>query len=84
MTLRPRPAFCSLPAVIAAFALWLCAGAVQAAMYDMPAEGSDVVGKLQHIETSEEDTFVKLARRYNCVWPTPTSIPGCRVKVRRW
>ena len=36
-----------------------------AAMYDMPADGSALVGELQHIKTRESDTFVKLARQYN-------------------
>ena len=37
----------------------------QAAMYNLPGKGADVVGELQHIRTAEEDTFVKLARRYD-------------------
>lgn len=49
--------------------LWTCAlvafGSAHAAIYDMPADGSDLIGQLQHIETAEEDTFVKLGRRYN-------------------
>ncbi|ROO26938.1 hypothetical protein SAOR_09790 [Salinisphaera orenii MK-B5] len=59
MTLRAlRPACLLLLALLAALP-------AQAAIYDMPAEGDDLVGALQHIETREEDTFVKLARRYN-------------------
>lgn len=39
--------------------------AASAAMYDLPSEGSALVGELQHIKTKESDTFVKLARQYN-------------------
>ncbi|RJS93316.1 L,D-transpeptidase family protein [Salinisphaera sp. Q1T1-3] len=49
-------------------ALCLALGIAQSAyaeMYDMPPEGSDVVGKLQHIHTKASDTFVALARRYD-------------------
>jgi L,D-transpeptidase ErfK/SrfK len=65
MTLRARSVFTSVTGLLVAFALCLGAGVAQAAMYDMPTKRSDLVGKLQHIKTSEEDTFVKLARRYN-------------------
>lgn len=65
MTLRAPAIQRSTIGLLTAFALCFWAGSLQAAMYDMPAEGSDVVGKVQHIETSEEDTFVMLARRYN-------------------
>lgn len=37
----------------------------QAAMYDRPADGSDVVGRRIHVKAAEQDTFVKLGRRYN-------------------
>jgi len=40
-------------------------GRAQAAMYDMPADDSDVVGHVAHIEADEDDTFVELGRRYN-------------------
>ena len=66
MTLRMRvPRFVLLAFASAMLALALGTGAAQAAIYNMPPEGSDIVGKLQHIKTSADDTFVKLARRYN-------------------
>ena len=39
--------------------------AATAAMYDEPAEGSDIIGRVQHIKTQESDTFVALARQYD-------------------
>merc|ERR1711977_372339 len=39
--------------------------AATAAMYDGPAEGSDIIGRVQHIKTKESDTFVDLARQYD-------------------
>lgn len=43
----------------------LLSTSVQAAMYDMPPEGSDVIGKIQHIKTKASDTLVALARQYD-------------------
>lgn len=36
-----------------------------AAMFDRPADGSDVIGEIQHIKTKTSDTFVDLAREYD-------------------
>lgn len=43
--------------------LWLAAGAAVAAEFTLPEEG-DIVGAVQIIKARDEDTFVKLARRY--------------------
>ena len=48
-----------------ALAAMAFASAAPAAMYDAPAEGSDVIGKVQHVRTKESDTFVALARQYD-------------------
>lgn len=52
------------PAIALAFGL-LAAASAQAAMYDMPAKGSAVIGQIQHIKTRKSDTFVELARKYD-------------------
>ena len=66
MTLSARlRRYSLLSFALAVLGFGLAASAAHAAIYDMPPEGSDVVGKLQHIKTEEDDTFVKLARRYN-------------------
>src|SRR5699024_2296891 len=46
-------------------ALLLVVGLAQAEVYDLPDEGDDLIGKIEHIEAKEEDTFVALARRHN-------------------
>lgn len=65
MTPRARTDFYRTALLCLVLALGLAAGAARAAIYDMPAENSDVIGKLQHIRTVESDTFVKLGRQYN-------------------
>ena len=66
MTLSARlRRYSLLSFALAVLGFGLATSAAHAAIYDMPPEGSDVVGKLQHIKTEEDDTFVKLARRYN-------------------
>ncbi len=48
--------------------IWLAAStglAAHAEVYERPAEGHDLIGAIQHIETRAEDTFVAIARRYN-------------------
>lgn len=40
-------------------------GMAQAAVYDLPAKGSDVVGHVQHIKTQSSDTFVALGQKYD-------------------
>lgn len=52
------------PALVLAFGLLISVSA-QAATYDMPAKGSSVIGKVQHIKTQKSDTFVALARKYD-------------------
>jgi L,D-transpeptidase ErfK/SrfK len=49
---------------IAILTSFLLALSVRAAEYDLPVEG-DLVGAVQIVEAHYEDTFVKLARRYN-------------------
>lgn len=51
---------------LAGLLLPLCiSGPALAAMYDLPPQGSDVIGQVQHIETKESDTFVALAQQYD-------------------
>lgn len=40
-------------------------GPAAAAVYDMPAEGNDVIGAVREIQTREQDTLVEIARRHN-------------------
>lgn len=40
-------------------------GPAAAAVYDMPAEGNDVIGAVREIQVRERDTLVEIARRHN-------------------
>lgn len=43
----------------------LSMGAAQAAVYDAPVLGSNVIGHVQHIKAQQQDTLVALGREYN-------------------
>lgn len=43
----------------------LSLGTAQAAMYDLPGEGNDVIGEVSAITAVEQDTLVELGRQYN-------------------
>lgn len=47
--------------------LWaVCvSGPAVAAVYQMPADGNDVIGEMREIRTREQDTLVEVARRHN-------------------
>ena len=45
---------------------------------------SDVVGETQVIEAQYEDTFIKLARRYNLGWAIPGRIARSALEERAW
>lgn len=45
--------------------LTLAAGGASAAVYDLPAEGNDLIGAMREIQTREQDTLAELARRHN-------------------
>jgi len=70
MTLRPASSRHALSVVATGLATTLAisllaATSVQAAMFDMPAKGSDVIGEVQHIKTKASDTLVSLGRQYD-------------------
>lgn len=51
---------------VSCFVLAICAGGPAiAAVYEMPAEGNDVIGELREITVREQDTLVNVARRHN-------------------
>ncbi|MES1944019.1 ErfK/YbiS/YcfS/YnhG family protein [Salinisphaera sp. PC39] len=45
--------------------LLLCMPAVEAAVYDRPAPGNDVIGEVREIRTRAQDTLVDVARRHD-------------------
>jgi L,D-transpeptidase ErfK/SrfK len=56
---------CRLLALLPIFSTAILASAVSAATYELPADGSDVVGEVSTVTAKFDDTLINLARRHD-------------------
>jgi len=56
---------CRLLALLPIFSTAILASAVSAATYELPADGSDVVGEVSTVTAKLDDTLIDLARRHD-------------------
>lgn len=50
--------------LLASVIMWMCAGYAVAKTYDLPADGSDVIGSTDYVYATYEDTLPDIARRH--------------------